>query len=309
MSAGEYDTCVGASAPLVRDTTVDSPSARRLVSGHTCGVCGAGKAADALEQLLRGRGLRLEAACISLGRLAGPAGLHLAVCAGRQSNVQHAILLSVTHLRRSHSAAELSVHGIEAGPIRTADPCRSCRAEWAPVPPAVPACAATRSTDTWKGTQGQYQQLHDECNILRMPLVTQACLRRCLPQVTDPRGASNGKWDCFASYRLALVHPSSEAKTIARDSWHRFSGKKKSHGWCDFAPAAAVLDPQQGFSVNDSVVVSADILVLNESVSFTREAELSSSASTAIVPVRAANLLDGPCTCYRAATEQGGWQH
>lgn len=104
-------------------------------------------------------------------------------------------------------------------------------------------------------------------------------------QVTDPRGASNGKWDCFASYRLALVHPSSESKTIARDSWHRFSGKKKSHGWCDFAPAAAVLDPQQGFSVHDSVVVSADILVLNETVTFTREAELASSGSTAIVPV------------------------
>ena len=45
-----------------------------------------------------------------------------------------------------------------------------------------------------------------------------------LAQVTDPRGASGGKWDCFASYRLALVHPTNEAKTIARDSWHRFSG-------------------------------------------------------------------------------------
>ncbi len=33
------------------------------------------------------------------------------------------------------------------------------------------------------------------------------------------------------------------------------------------------------------VVVSADILVLNETVSFTREAELAGSASTAIVPV------------------------
>ena len=42
--------------------------------------------------------------------------------------------------------------------------------------------------------------------------------------MTDPRGASSGKWDCFASYRLALVHPTNEAKTIARDSWHRFSG-------------------------------------------------------------------------------------
>ena len=47
-------------------------------------------------------------------------------------------------------------------------------------------------------------------------------------QVTDPRGASGGKWDCFASYRLALVHPTNDAKTIARDSWHRFSGAAMS---------------------------------------------------------------------------------
>jgi hypothetical protein len=125
-------------------------------------------------------------------------------------------------------------------------------------------------------------------------------------QVTDPRGASNGKWDCFASYRLALVHPSSEPKTIARDSWHRFSGKKKSHGWCDFAPAAAVLDPQQGFSVHDSVVVSADILVLNETVTFTREAELASSGSTAIVPVS----LGAQCLARRVvSTALLGWRH
>ena len=38
------------------------------------------------------------------------------------------------------------------------------------------------------------------------------------------------------------------------------------------------------------VVVSADILVLNETVSFTREAELAGSASTAIVPVSVARL-------------------
>jgi len=93
------------------------------------------------------------------------------------------------------------------------------------------------------------------------------------------------------------VHPASEAKTIARDSWHRFSGKKKSHGWCDFAPAAAVLDPAQGFAVNDTVVVSAEILVLNETVSFTREAELASSAITAIVPV---SFCDNGVACARS---------
>lgn len=46
-------------------------------------------------------------------------------------------------------------------------------------------------------------------------------------------------------------------------------------------------DARQGYAVNDTLIVSADILVLDESVSFTREAELASSASgTALVSVR-----------------------
>jgi hypothetical protein len=56
-------------------------------------------------------------------------------------------------------------------------------------------------------------------------------------------------------------------------------------GWCDFAQISTVTDEQHGFTSNDTVVVLAEILVLNETVSFTREAELAASASTAIVPV------------------------
>ena len=65
------------------------------------------------------------------------------------------------------------------------------------------------------------------------------------------------------------------------------TGKKKSHGWCDFAPGSAVSDVRQGYAVNDTLIVSADILVLDESVSFTREAEIGSSANgAALVSVR-----------------------
>lgn len=92
-------------------------------------------------------------------------------------------------------------------------------------------------------------------------------------QVMDPRGSASSKWDCFASYRLIVVNQRDEAKSIQRDSWHRFSTKKKSHGWCDFTPSSTVLDPKAGFLVNDSVVVLAEILVLHESVSFSRENE------------------------------------
>lgn len=91
-------------------------------------------------------------------------------------------------------------------------------------------------------------------------------------QIMDPRGTSSSKWDCFASYRLTILNLNDDSKSIHRDSWHRFSSKKKSHGWCDFTPSGAVLDPKSGFlNTNDCVVVTADILVLNETVSFTRD--------------------------------------
>lgn len=93
-------------------------------------------------------------------------------------------------------------------------------------------------------------------------------------QIVDPRSSpSSSKWDCFASYRLSVVNLSDDSKSITRDSWHRFSSKKKSHGWCDFTPSAAVLDPRSGFliSPSDSILITADILVLHESVSFTRD--------------------------------------
>lgn len=95
-------------------------------------------------------------------------------------------------------------------------------------------------------------------------------------QVCDPRGNS-ARWDCFASYRLCVVNCVDPAKSIQRDSWHRFSGKKKSHGWCDFAQASVLVDPSQGFLVSDAVLISAEILVLHESVSFSRENELALS--------------------------------
>nr|CAB3450363.1 unnamed protein product [Digitaria exilis] len=94
-------------------------------------------------------------------------------------------------------------------------------------------------------------------------------------QVLDPKTpvssssstttTTSSKWDCFLSYRLSVVHPTDPAKSLGRDSWHRFSSKKRSHGWCDFAPSssAAFL-----FQPNDALVIAADISVLSETASF-----------------------------------------
>ncbi|XP_043699607.1 uncharacterized protein LOC122650289 isoform X1 [Telopea speciosissima] len=119
-------------------------------------------------------------------------------------------------------------------------------------------------------------------------------------QIMDPRGSSSSKWDCFASYRLSIVNHLDESKSIQRDSWHRFSSKKKSHGWCDFTPSSSILEPKAGFLFNnDSVLITADILVLNESISFTRdnnELQSSSSSSSVVVSGPVSDVLNGKFT-------------
>ncbi|KAF9625012.1 hypothetical protein IFM89_017061 [Coptis chinensis] len=93
-------------------------------------------------------------------------------------------------------------------------------------------------------------------------------------QIMDPRNSSNNsKWECFASYRLSLLNHFDDSKSVVRDSWHRFSSKKKSHGWCDFTPSLPILDFKSGFLSNadNCLLIVADIFVLNESVSFSRD--------------------------------------
>ncbi|KAJ4890624.1 TRAF-like family protein [Raphanus sativus] len=100
-------------------------------------------------------------------------------------------------------------------------------------------------------------------------------------QIMDPRGTSSSRWDCFASYRLSIVNHVDESLTIHKDSWHRFSSKKKSHGWCDFTLSSSVLDPKMGFLFNnESLLITADILILNESVSFSRDSGGNDSGSS-----------------------------
>ncbi|KAF6158126.1 hypothetical protein GIB67_014920 [Kingdonia uniflora] len=120
-------------------------------------------------------------------------------------------------------------------------------------------------------------------------------------QIMDPRGSGSSKWDCFASYRLSIVNHGDELKSISRDSWHRFSTKKKSHGWCDFTPVSTILDSKSGFLINgDSLVITADILILNEYVSFSRDNnELQSSlgaANSGGISVPVLDVLSGKFT-------------
>ena len=185
------------------------------------------KAADPVQSLLLGRRLRLAFAGLPRRRFAGLARLCFAVSAGAFFDrclgficSRHATpappVYAVDGLPHfptpiwrqinPHAAASFLVESMlhscvldnRRRSLRHPSVIVSCQSIWA----AAVGCAASAA-----------------CAAIRLSLL----------QVTDPRGASSGKWDCFASYRLALVHPSNEAKTIARDSWHRFSGAPSPH--------------------------------------------------------------------------------
>ncbi|KAL8244505.1 hypothetical protein R6Q59_010763 [Mikania micrantha] len=120
-------------------------------------------------------------------------------------------------------------------------------------------------------------------------------------QIMDPRGTSSSKWDCFASYRLTVVNPIDDSKSVHRDSWHRFSTKKKSHGWCDFTPSASILDMKSGFLFNEDhcVLITADILILNESINFVRdnnELQSSSVSNSVVMNGPVGDVLSGKFT-------------
>ncbi|KAK9079979.1 hypothetical protein SSX86_001654 [Deinandra increscens subsp. villosa] len=122
-------------------------------------------------------------------------------------------------------------------------------------------------------------------------------------QIMDPRGTSSSKWDCFASYRLTVVNPIDDSKSIHRDSWHRFSTKKKSHGWCDFTPSASILDTKSGFLFNEDhcLLITADVLILNETVNFVRdnnnnELQSSSVSNSVVMTGPVGDVLSGKFT-------------
>ncbi|XP_021276357.1 uncharacterized protein LOC110410806 isoform X2 [Herrania umbratica] len=88
-------------------------------------------------------------------------------------------------------------------------------------------------------------------------------------QINDPRCFS--KFDCFASYKLSILNHEDKSKSLTRESYYRFCSKKKTIGWGDFGVATSVFDPKSGFLNNGSLLVSVEISILDESVSFSRD--------------------------------------
>lgn len=101
-------------------------------------------------------------------------------------------------------------------------------------------------------------------------------------EVTDSRNTSSD-WSCFVSHRLSVVNQRMEDKSVTKESQNRYSKAAKDWGWREFVTLTSLFDQDSGFLVQDTVIFSAEVLILKETSiiqDFTdRDSELSSSSS------------------------------
>lgn len=82
-------------------------------------------------------------------------------------------------------------------------------------------------------------------------------------EVTDSRNTTND-WSCFVSHRLSVVNQKMEEKSVTKESQNRYSKAAKDWGWREFVTLTSLFDQDSGFLVQDTVVFSAEVLILKE---------------------------------------------
>lgn len=97
-------------------------------------------------------------------------------------------------------------------------------------------------------------------------------------EVSEPRPELD--WSCFVSHRLSVLNQKYDDKSVAKESQNRYSRHAKDWGWREFVPLQNLFDVELGFIVHDTVVLSAEVLILKES------AEVLKHATPANLPAR-----------------------
>lgn len=108
-------------------------------------------------------------------------------------------------------------------------------------------------------------------------------------QAMNPRIA---KFDCFVSYTAKFLNHIDDGMSVCRESWYRFSPKKKAHGWSDFAQSSIVLDTKFGFLVNDTLTVLFDIRVLNDTLTVSQDNNIETKAPQWMTMTTSGSELD-----------------
>lgn len=66
------------------------------------------------------------------------------------------------------------------------------------------------------------------------------------------------------SHRLSVINQKVEEKSIMKESQNRYSKSAKDWGWREFVTLTSLFDQDAGFLVQDTVVFSAEVLILKE---------------------------------------------
>lgn len=66
------------------------------------------------------------------------------------------------------------------------------------------------------------------------------------------------------SHRLSVVNQRMEDKSVSKESQNRYSKAAKDWGWREFVTLTSLFDQDSGFLVQDTVVFSAEVLILKE---------------------------------------------
>lgn len=66
------------------------------------------------------------------------------------------------------------------------------------------------------------------------------------------------------SHRLSVLNQKMEEKSVTKESQNRYSKAAKDWGWREFVTLTSLFDQDSGFLVQDTVVFSAEVLILKE---------------------------------------------
>ena len=82
------------------------------------------------------------------------------------------------------------------------------------------------------------------------------------------------------SHRLSVVNQRSEERSVTKESQNRYSKAAKDWGWREFVTLTSLFDQDSGFLVQDTVVFSAEVLILKEAFSMQEKMDVDESVAT-----------------------------
>ena len=95
------------------------------------------------------------------------------------------------------------------------------------------------------------------------------------------------------SHRLSVVNQRSEERSVTKESQNRYSKAAKDWGWREFVTLTSLFDQDSGFLVQDTVVFSAEVLVLKEAFSMQEKTDADESVATTSGTESSRNLHRG----------------